>query len=92
MPYIKPDDRKHLDEAINHLGHLIDVKFSPDIDGAFNYAVSRLICICYGDMGDINYKKINAAIGVLECIKQEYYRRVAGPYEDNKKEINGDVY
>lgn len=31
-------------------------------------------------------------MGVLECVKQEYYRRVAIPYEDQAKERNGDVY
>jgi len=31
-------------------------------------------------------------MGVLECIKQEFYRRAVAPYEDKKKEENGDVY
>jgi len=31
-------------------------------------------------------------VGVLECAKMELYRRVAAPYEDKKKEENGDVY
>jgi hypothetical protein len=31
-------------------------------------------------------------MGVLECVKQEYYRRVASLYEDQAKERNGDVY
>jgi hypothetical protein len=29
--------------------------------------------------------------GVLENIKQEYYRRVAEPYEDKKIIENGDI-
>jgi hypothetical protein len=39
-----------------------------------------------------NYKHINEIIGVLECAKQEFYRRVAAPYEDTKIQENGDVY
>ena len=30
-------------------------------------------------------------MGVLECCKLEFYRRVAAPYEDIKIEENGDV-
>ena len=37
------------------------------------------------------YSKINAIIGILECIKLELYRRVAAPYEDVKAAENGDV-
>jgi hypothetical protein len=31
-------------------------------------------------------------VGVLECAKQELYRRILIPYEDAKIELNGDVY
>jgi hypothetical protein len=41
---------------------------------------------------ELSYSKINEVIGVLECAKQELYRRVASPYEDSKKEANGDVF
>jgi len=42
--------------------------------------------------GELNYVvHINKAIGVLECIKLEYYRRVAAPYEDSKIEEAGDI-
>jgi hypothetical protein len=39
----------------------------------------------------LRYYHINKAVGVLECIKMEFYRRVAAPYEDTKIEQNGDV-
>jgi hypothetical protein len=40
----------------------------------------------------LSYKSINDVIGVLECVKQEFYRRIAVPYEDKKIEQNGDIY
>jgi hypothetical protein len=40
----------------------------------------------------LKYEHINAVIGVLECAKLELYRRIAAPYEDCKKDINGEVY
>ena len=33
----------------------------------------------------------NAMFGVLECVKLEFYRRLATPYEDVKCDENGDV-
>ena len=40
----------------------------------------------------INYTLLNEIMGVLESAKQEFYRRMVVPYEDEKKEQNGDVY
>ena len=42
-------------------------------------------------MGKPNYAKLAIITGVLENIKQEFYRRVASPYEDLKAKQNGDV-
>ena len=56
--------------------------------GVLNYSISCLLKQLY----DLRYSEVNEAVGALECIKQEYYRRVAGPYEDLKAKENGDVY
>ena len=58
------------------------------IIGDINYVFSRVLG---GVMGDVSYSKIALITGVLENIKQEYYRRVAGPYEDKKIVENGDI-
>jgi hypothetical protein len=42
-------------------------------------------------MGDTSYPKIAMITGVLENIKQEFYRRVASNYEDKKILENGDI-
>jgi hypothetical protein len=42
-------------------------------------------------MGTPSYPKIAIITGVLENIKQEYYRRVASTYEDQKISQNGDI-
>ena len=41
---------------------------------------------------DSSYHAYNEIIGVLECVKQEFYRRMVAPYEDKKCEENGDVF
>jgi len=58
------------------------------IVGDINYAFSRILS---GTMGDVSYSKIAMITGVLENIKQEFYRRVAEPYEDKKIVENGDI-
>ena len=42
-------------------------------------------------MGKTSYTKIAVATGVLENIKQEFYRRIASSYEDKKIIENGDI-
>lgn len=85
MPYLKSWDREQVDKD--------GVCFTA---GELNYKITKA-CIkylgtpAYAD-GKYNYSKINEIIGVLECCKQEFYRRIAAPYEDKKIEENGDVY
>jgi len=82
MPYIKQRDRDELLESRRRI----------ETAGELNYAITTL-CIDYLDLhGTISYDAINTVVGVLECAKQEFYRRVAVPYEDKKMEENGDVY
>ena len=56
--------------------------------GDINYVFSRVLSNL---LGDISYSKIAMATGVLENIKQEFYRRVAEPYEKQKIIQNGDI-
>ncbi len=61
-----------------------------------NYAITKLIhnTLLYGldtTQGRPRYAEYNAAIGALECAKQELYCRRVGPYEDMMRGRNGDV-
>jgi hypothetical protein len=60
-------------------------------EGELNYAITRL-CNEYLIKNGKSYGNFNAVVGVLECAKLELYRRMVAPYEDQKKELNGDVY
>lgn len=57
-------------------------------EGDLNYAITRL---CLAEVPE-TYADYNALIGVLECAKQEFYRRAVATYEDEKLIENGDVY
>jgi hypothetical protein len=83
MPYVTNDIRKKLDELI------VDTSVGILDEGSLNYVITRL---CEEFMVGRQYAEINKIIGVLECAKMEFYRRVAAPYEDIKKVENGDAY
>lgn len=91
MPYIPQLKRDDLDPAIDQL-HEALVKLATDdennnFEGNMNYSLTRLIRLCYGT----SYEDINDVIGMLECVKLEHYRKIAGPYEDQKEFENGHI-
>jgi hypothetical protein len=102
MPYIDESNRNQLDTCINELilclkGTVSDTPSKIDgldnedmikVAGNINYVFSR---VCAGLMGVPSYSKIAVLTGVLENIKQEFYRRVASPYEEKKISENGDI-
>lgn len=87
MPYIRKEDRPEIDKMIEPLIEYFKKQKVEDVDGKINYAVTRILKNVYSP----KYFNYNRAIGVLESIKQEFYRRVVGPYEDEKIKENGDV-
>jgi hypothetical protein len=87
LPYIKKEDRPRYDEKVNELIALFKERPLENVDGDMNYVITRMIKEVY----PLRYFHINRAVGLLECIKQEFYRRVAAPYEDTKINENGDV-
>ncbi len=84
MPYIKQEERLKLDEKIESLNTNIET------EGQLNYVITRL-CIRYLQKNGTCYKVLNIIDGVLDCAKQEFYRRFIAPYEDKKIKENGDV-
>ncbi len=87
MPYIKPDNRVKYNTILKQLVELLKALPPDEVDGELNYIITKLLKEIY----PLKYYHINKAIGVLECAKLEYYRRVAAPYEDTKIQSSGDV-
>jgi hypothetical protein len=59
-----------------------------NMEGNINYIFTRVLQEVYPGN---SYREVNDAVGVLECCKQEYYQRIAVPYEKQKAFENGDV-
>ena len=84
MPYIDQADRALLESVI---APVLAVQLKP---GDLNYVITRLIDMYW--RRNPRYQAIAEITGVLENAKQEFYRRVAAPYEDKKCTKNGDAY
>ena len=80
MPYVERATRKMLLEDN-----------TPEDAGELNYLITKL-CDSFLRTKGRRYNHVNTVIGVLECAKQEFYRRIASVYEDEKLQENGDVY
>jgi len=79
MPYIPKE-----------LRYEVAVRY-PVTPGELNYLFTKIIRQYMVKKG-LNYQTINDIIGALEGAKLEFYREVAAPYENEKRELNGDVF
>ncbi len=81
MPYIKQKDRERVSMGF------------PETPGELNYKITRLIVdYMHNTAEKADYAKLNEIVGVLECCKQEFYRRVVVIHEEIQKDENGDMY
>lgn len=82
MPYIQDRDRERLEPNLNNP--------RPKKPGELNYVLTMIVLRYVEDRG-LSYTTINEVVGVLTAARDEFYRRVAVPYENRKIEENGDV-
>jgi hypothetical protein len=87
MPYIKQEERDHLDKDLKQLAETA----SKCSVGQLNYILTAICHTYIRTGGGRKYSNFNDVIGVLECCKQEIYRVQAAKYEDQKIAENGDV-
>lgn len=85
MPYIKQTRREEL------LSRMQDLLSVDDLNqGDLNYIISKVLHTHLHNKG-CNYATCNDIIGVLECAKLEFYRKMVASYEDVKILENGDL-
>lgn len=89
MPYIPQHQRLKYDSLIDGIVKFLEGE-PEDTAGVLNYIVTK---ICTRGIGkDLRYRDVALVTGILENVKQEFYRRVAEPYEEKKCSLHGDVY
>ncbi|MCW3992570.1 MAG: hypothetical protein NWE79_07660, partial [Candidatus Bathyarchaeota archaeon] len=72
IPYIKMEDRGKYEEVLEELIDILKGLPVEKIDGELNYVITRMLKESY----PLRYFNLNRAVGVLECAKLEFYRRV----------------
>lgn len=87
MPYVTQEQRSRLDPCINQMISVLREAPVERVDGELNYTVTRLLRSLY----DQKYFDYNRAVGVLESVKLEFYRRWIASYEDKKMRERGDI-
>lgn len=93
MPYISQEQREILNDKMKDL--LIYILTNDISIGEINFIITSILNIYMRRIASnlrLTYEVYNSLIGVLECAKQELYRRVIASYEDIKIKENGDVY
>ncbi len=97
MPYIAQKDREDLDPLIDELATRIVVHAKQHgYEGAFagllNYVATRLaLKIVRTQFGKMRYWIIAIITGTFKNVADEFYRRLAAPYEDKQIKKNSDV-
>jgi hypothetical protein len=97
MPYISQDQRQLLDPLIDKLAwQIVQEAKAMEYDGAFagllNYTCTRLaLKVVRQQFGAMRYWIIALLTGTFKNIGDEFYRRIALPYENRQIEKSGDV-
>jgi len=82
--------------AVMYLGRVVELARQMPEETAFagllNYACTSLaVQVVDARFGRLRYGTIATLTGVFKNVADEFYRRVAAPYEDAQIEANGDV-
>ena len=91
MPYITLPRREFLKPKLHPLCDYIAHGNDAITPGDMNYIITRLL-LAYLKHAGVSYTTLNCALGILTCVKHEFYRRAVADYEEGKIVQNGDVY
>lgn len=87
MPYIENDRRE---KKFNSLVECL-ISNMEDV-GDLDYCITKMCKLFIYKSGRIKFENMAKVAGTILFVILENYRRMTAPYEDKKKEINGDVY
>ena len=85
MPYIIKEKRQRLDGLIKN----VVSEMEPLSSGEKNYFLSSVVWGLFNIHR--TYSNANDLVGLLECVKLEFYRRKVAALEDEKVIENGDI-
>lgn len=90
MPYINQTQRDRIRSELDALIEVLNDAGSQEIDGLLNYVFTMIVLRVMGKNG-WRYQMLARAVGLFECAKLEFYRKIAAPYEEDAIEKNGPL-
>lgn len=81
MPYVDMNIRRELDE-----------ERSPETPGELCYVIYQNVVDYYNQFPEAGFSVFVDILGALEVAGDEFKRTYINPYEDKKKDENGDVF
>jgi len=93
MPYVEKRIRDNLSPTINRLANMIAATSGGTFEseaGTLNYTITSLILRLFPERA--KYWQYALVKGVLDDVKDEFYRRKTTAYENQKIAEKGDVY
>ncbi|HOV88660.1 MAG TPA: hypothetical protein PLB74_01180 [Candidatus Paceibacterota bacterium] len=97
MPYIKKEVRQKLDPKIDELVNAIAEEAQKDdpkttFIGILNYTFTTTALKTTKKLfGQLRYWIIASLTGLFHNLADEFYRRLAAPYEEEQIKKNGDI-
>ena len=88
MPYITKERRDNFEAPLRIL---VD-RINSDCPGELNYIISYLLNSIIRRHLVKSYSWLSQWRAAINDASDEFYRRVIGPYENEKRKENGDVY
>lgn len=64
---------------------------SPITTGELAYCITK-VCVKYLKCKDRDFDSMNAVVGVLDVVKDQFKKRILDPYEAEKATENGDAW
>ncbi len=91
MPYIEDRDKIVYEQGLNEITDAFARVGAGD--GDLNYVLTKVaIAWLLYHQPPYNYSLRSAVMKAFTCAGFEWYERVMRPYEDKKREENGEVY
>jgi hypothetical protein len=84
MPYITQDRRDVFNNALMELAGEVQN------EGELNYCIYKLSRLIIHRIGR-SYSNLSMCSSAMEHAKLEWYRKILGPYEDEKIRENGEI-
>lgn len=89
VPYIRQHERLKYVPVLLEVAKIFAPMSNENKPGELAFLLTAIVREAVGE--NARFSELNLAIGALESVKLEFYRKTIAPYEDRKIVENGDL-